>query len=193
VKPVLSSLRAQYRACYDAGLVRDANLTGTVALKLSIAPTGAVTSAGADAASTLTDAGVTGCIAEATKAVTFPKAPGSTEFTYPIELTPGAPPEVGKGGVEAVEVQKGIRGASDKTRACFEAGLKKDPALAGTLKLKFTITAKGTVLKVDAVADSTLKDADVQKCVLEVVKGVAFPKPKKPTEVVYPLELKAPG
>jgi hypothetical protein len=192
VKPVLAPLRARYRACYDAGLIRDANLGGKVVLKLDIAPSGALTAVEADTSSTLSDAGVTGCIVEATKPLTFPAAERKTDFTYPIELTPGAPPEVSKDGLEAIEIHKVIRGVSDKTRACFEAGLKKDPALAGTLKLKFSIGGKGTLLKMEAAPDSTLKAADVQKCVLDAVRGLSFPKPKKRTDVVYPLELRAP-
>jgi hypothetical protein len=36
-----------------------------------------------------------------------------------------------------------------------------------------------------------MKDADIQKCVIDVVKDVTFPKPKKWTEVTYTIEFRA--
>ena len=62
------------------------------------------------------------------------------------------------------------RGAADKTRGCYEAGLAKDPKLSGTLKVKFSVSTKGALLGTEALKDSTLKDADVTKCLLDVVK-----------------------
>jgi hypothetical protein len=192
VKPVIVALRARYHACYDAGLARDPGLKGTLALDLTIAPAGTVTSVGAGEASTLTDAGVTGCIAEATKAAVFPQAEGKTTIVLPLAFEPGAPAEVSKGGLDAAEIHKALRGASDKVRVCFETALKTTPTLGGTVKVKFSVTTKGSLIDVSALKDSTLKDKDLHKCVLEVVKGVSFPKPKKKTDVVYPFELKAP-
>jgi hypothetical protein len=190
VKPVLVSLRAAYRGCYDAVLVNNPGLSGTVALKLLIAPSGSVNGVAADASSSLNDAGLTGCLIDVTKAATFPKADGPTSIVYPIELVSGGAPEVNKGGLDAAEIHKGIRGAHEKMRACHEAGLKKDPAFAGTVKLKFNVDLKGNVPKIEALKDSSVTDPDIRKCVVEAVKGVTFPKPKKWTEVVYPIEFR---
>jgi hypothetical protein len=191
IKPVLVGLRAAYRGCYDAVLVNNPGLTGTLSLKVAIQPSGAVDAVATDGSQALTDAGLGGCIADVTKTARFPKAEGPSSITYPLEFAADPAPEVNKGGLDAAEIQKEIRGAHDKMRSCFEAGLKKDAAFAGSMKLKFAIDLKGHVPKVEAAKGSSLKDPDVEKCIFEVVKGITFPKPKRWTEVTYPIELKA--
>jgi hypothetical protein len=191
IKPVLIAMRPAFRGCYDAVLVNNPGLTGTLALKIAIQPSGSVESVGTDAASSLNDTGLSTCVAEVTKAATFPKAEGPSTYTYPIEFTADTAPEVNKGGLEAVEVQKGIRSAHDKMRNCFEAGVKKEPGFSGIVKIKFSIDQKGKPINASIAKDSPLKDGDVPKCVLEVVKGTTFSKPKKWTEVVYPIEFRA--
>jgi hypothetical protein len=175
ITPVLIAMRPAFRGCYDAVLVNNPGLTGTLALKVSIKPSGDVEAVGTDAASSLNDTGLSTCIADVTKAAKFPTAEGPSAHTYPIEFAVDAAPEVNKGGLDAAEIQKGIRGEHDKMRNCFEAGVKKDPAFAGVVKIKFAIDQKGKAINASIAKDSPLKDGDV---------------PKKWTEVVYPSEFR---
>lgn len=80
----------EVRSCYNAGLTKDPNLQGRVAVNFVIAGTGKVASAVVQE-STIKDASVGNCIAKAVKRWTFPKprGGGNVIVTYPFNLTPG--------------------------------------------------------------------------------------------------------
>jgi hypothetical protein len=80
------------------------------------------------------------------------------------------PPEV---------VKRIVRANFPRLRACYEAGLKTDPALAGVVAVRFRIDTDGSVVGValDATA-STLTDAAVRGCVLGVYRTLSFPEPE---------------
>jgi hypothetical protein len=94
-----------------------------------------------------------------------------------------------KAGRLAPEVIQGVvRQNFGKFRACYEAGLKKDPKLAGDIKVRFVIKEDGTVT--DAKDEgSTLADKDVVACVVGAVSPMTFPKPEGGiVTVVYPIK-----
>ena len=80
----------EVRSCYNAGLTKDPNLQGRVAVNFVIAGTGKVASAVVQE-STIKDASVGNCVAKAVKRWTFPKprGGGNVIVTYPFNLTPG--------------------------------------------------------------------------------------------------------
>jgi hypothetical protein len=64
-----------------------------------------------------------------------------------------------------------------EARACFEAGRKKQPKLAGQLVINFEIDAAGSVVDTSqGMQDGQLDDAEVVACVSAVVKKIKFPK-----------------
>ncbi len=74
-------------------------------------------------------------------------------------------------------------------RVCYENGLRRDPRLAGTVSVAFIIDANGAT---GSVGDkgSTMTDAGVLSCVVDVYRGMTFPKPENGTvTVLYPLQL----
>lgn len=77
------------------------------------------------------------------------------------------------------DVLKTMRPQQGKVHACFSAGVKRDPSTSGEIKVKFVITNDGAVRawKDDG---SSMTDADVTKCVGELVKNLRFPKQKSP-------------
>lgn len=78
------------RMCYEAGLKRDPNLSGRVAVEFVIDRDGSVTSA-VDGGSDLPDQEVVRCIANAYRQLTFPAPPkGPVELIYPFVFSPGA-------------------------------------------------------------------------------------------------------
>jgi TonB family protein len=81
----------EIRACYNAGLVRDPSLRGRVAVQFSIAGTGRVASA-VVGESTLTDAAVGRCMAQAVARWQFPRPPGGgiVIVSYPFTVEPAA-------------------------------------------------------------------------------------------------------
>jgi TonB family protein len=80
----------EVRSCYNAGLTKDPNLQGRVAVNFVIAGTGKVASAVVQE-STIKDQSVGNCIAKAVKRWSFPKprGGGNVIVTYPFNLTPG--------------------------------------------------------------------------------------------------------
>jgi outer membrane biosynthesis protein TonB len=69
--------------------------------------------------------------------------------------------------------------AQGKVQACFRAGKKRDPSVSGEVKIRFVITNDGDV-RVWKDDMSSMSDAEVTKCVGEVIKTLKFPKQKSP-------------
>ncbi len=80
----------EVRYCYNQALARDPNAKGRVAIQFTIGGTGKVPSAVVQE-STLKDAAVGNCVAQAVRRWTFPKPEGggSVIVTYPFVLEPG--------------------------------------------------------------------------------------------------------
>lgn len=74
----------EVRFCYEQALTRRPDAEGRVAVSFVIAPSGAVQSA--SASSTLSDAQVGSCVANAVRTWTFPQAPSPTGVTYPFMM-----------------------------------------------------------------------------------------------------------
>ncbi len=73
-----------------------------------------------------------------------------------------------------------------ETRACYEKELAQKPNLAGRLNLHFTIDAEGKVSEAK-ISETTLNDANVEACIVDLVKTWQFPKSKEGQTVVdYP-------
>lgn len=75
-------------------------------------------------------------------------------------------------------------------RQCYEATLKKEPALAGVVKLDFDIVTGGLVEKAKIKDTSSLKNEEVHTCLLATLKTLKFPEPPagtKSVNVIYPL------
>jgi len=80
----------EIRSCYNAGLTKDPNLQGRVAVNFVITGTGKVGSSVVQE-STIKDASVANCVAKAVKRWQFPKprGGGNVIVTYPFNLSPG--------------------------------------------------------------------------------------------------------
>ncbi len=79
----------EFRRCYEAGLGRDATLSGRVNVRFVISRQGTVASA-SDGGSSLPDAQVRDCVINAFKPLEFPKPEnGTVTVVYPIMLAPG--------------------------------------------------------------------------------------------------------
>lgn len=98
-----------------------------------------------------------------------------------------------KGALDKDIVRRIVRSHITEVRACYTAGLARDPTLMGRIAIEFTIGATGDVTAVE-VGDSTLRDPEVADCIVEAVGSFKFPKPEGGAVVVvtYPFVL-APG
>jgi hypothetical protein len=85
-------VRARYglfRACYEAGLGRHADLQGTIIVRFAIGRDGKVSYVSIASGTDLPDCGVTRCIGEAFNHLEFPAPEGGVvTVQYPLMLKP---------------------------------------------------------------------------------------------------------
>lgn len=97
-----------------------------------------------------------------------------------------------RGRLPAAEIQRTVRENYGTFRACYEAGLKRDPSLTGRVVTEFVIDRKGGVSSVK-LRESTLPDPVATDCIVEHFRELRFPAPDGGiVTVVYPIQF-APG
>lgn len=83
-------------------------------------------------------------------------------------------------------VTKEVRARLGAVKACYERALKRNPNLSGKVKIRWTITAAGTVAAVEIDEDS-MGDAEVSSCIKGLVLRWRFPAPSGGSvEVTFP-------
>ena len=98
-----------------------------------------------------------------------------------------APSAAGPDGrIPPEAIQSAVRARFDAFRACYEAGLTKDPKLAGTVTVKYAIAKDGTTVGA-ADEKSTLPDKDVVACIVGEFGKVTYPTGGENATVVYPI------
>ncbi len=108
----------------------------------------------------------------------------------PVMPTDGGAPGPVRGWLEPSVIQSTARQSFDRFRACYETGLRSDPALAGKVAVKFVIERDGHVVHSE-LAGTTLRDPEVVRCVVDQWRTVVFPPPKCDAPgpiVVYPID-----
>jgi hypothetical protein len=86
------------------------------------------------------------------------------------------------------EIQKVIRAHFKEFRACYDAGLKREPTLEGRIQLRFVISREGTVIQVTDTGELKARAPEVSSCAIEVMSALVFPKPDGGiVTVVYPI------
>jgi len=84
-------------------------------------------------------------------------------------------------------IQRIVRQSFGRLRACYQAGLDRDPSLEGRIAVKFVIDRDGEVTMA-SVAERTLPDVTVATCVAQTYEAMTFPKPAGGiVTVVYPV------
>lgn len=91
------------------------------------------------------------------------------------------------GSLDKNIIRRIVRAHVNEVRSCYNAGLAKDPALAGKLVVRFELGADGKVTHVE-IADDQLSDAAVGACVAKAVERWTFPKSEGGIVVSYPFE-----
>jgi hypothetical protein len=84
-------------------------------------------------------------------------------------------------------IQRIIRQNFGRFRACYEAGLQRNPSLHGTVSTRFVIGRDGAVSNVSD-GGSSMPDPAVTSCVHRAFYGVSFPQPEGGiVTVTYPI------
>ena len=101
-----------------------------------------------------------------------------------------APSDI-SGSYDPALIAKEIRRYLGGIKACYESGLKRNPAITGKLVVHFTISSVGKVTSAK-IEDDSLRDVEVADCVKSRVGGWRFPAPEGgPVEVSYPFIFQA--
>lgn len=74
-------------------------------------------------------------------------------------------------------IQHYIREQRNQLRSCYERRLQHDPDLVGRVEVTFVISDNGQVASA-TVAESELGDPEVEDCVVDVFRGLTFPRPE---------------
>jgi hypothetical protein len=82
-----------------------------------------------------------------------------------------------KGRLPVEVIDRILRQNFGRFRLCYEAGLGKNPALAGSVATSFTIGKDGSVASVKEPSGS-LSDAATRSCVASHYKSLSFPQPE---------------
>jgi hypothetical protein len=84
-------------------------------------------------------------------------------------------------------IQRIVRMNDGRYRACYERGLRTNPALAGRVTVKFVVDRTGAVaLATDGGSD--IPDESVRRCVIAAFGSLTFPAPDSGTvTVAYPI------
>ncbi len=104
------------------------------------------------------------------------------------EAGAGAKAEEPAGRMDPAEIQKVVRANFKSLRACYEAGLQKNPNLEGRIGVRFVIGKDGRVSDTGENEPSTIPDPAVVKCVVDAFGLLQFPAPENViVKVVYPI------
>jgi hypothetical protein len=110
-------------------------------------------------------------------------------FAQMRELPKEPTPVVIDNRLRSTEIQSVVRSAYPKLRACYETHVAAVPDAEGKIVMGFSIDAEGRAQDVKATEDSTLQDAQLQRCFVEVFGTLTFPAAGKNTTVTYPIAL----
>ncbi len=101
---------------------------------------------------------------------------------------PPARPRDAVGRIPPETIQAAVRSRFGAMKSCYEAGLARNPALAGRVTVKYVIARDGTTM--DAADEgSTLPDREVVACVVGEFRKLTYPRPDDGyVTVVYPVE-----
>ncbi len=96
------------------------------------------------------------------------------------------PPEV-TGALAREVVEGAVRGRAGVLRFCYERARSRSPRLQGEVRVDFTISATGTVVRA-RIGRTSLHSADTESCVLAQLYRVRFPAPERgEVTVSYPM------
>jgi hypothetical protein len=106
-----------------------------------------------------------------------------------VTMTQGTP--VVLGSLDAEIIRRIVREHASQIRYCYETELTRTPGLLGKIVMKWIINGEGRVMQAQ-VAETQMKNANVENCLATKIKTWTFPKPKGGGMVVvnYPFVFK---
>jgi len=113
-------------------------------------------------------------------------SPTPTSTSQPGEVTV-------MGHVDPAPFVAVIRKSNPEFRACYEAGLERNPDLTGRIAIAFVVGSNGALIRAE-IERSTLNDAATEACVLRSFRTLRFPAPAGGgvVKLTYPLQFGSP-
>jgi len=92
-----------------------------------------------------------------------------------VLIVPGKTTVVG--GLAREVIARVIQEHQSEIKYCYEVQLNRNPSLAGKVTVLFTIDGTGTVADTQ-LAETTLNNAETEKCMLAKIRRWKFPEPE---------------
>jgi pSer/pThr/pTyr-binding forkhead associated (FHA) protein len=109
-----------------------------------------------------------------------------------VTMTQGTPTILGS--LDPEIIRRIVREHAGQIRYCYESELTRTPGIFGKIVMKWIINGEGRVMQAQ-VAETQMKNANVENCLATKIKTWSFPKPKGGGMVVvnYPFVFKQGG
>lgn len=104
----------------------------------------------------------------------------------------GSPEPIVMGAIDTDAIARAIAAHRDEIKYCYEKEINADnPDMAGRVSIRFVIGASG-VVNTAGVASTSLRNANTEKCVVDVIRRIQFPPVRGGgiAEVTYPFVFK---
>ena len=115
-----------------------------------------------------------------------------TKGDHEVTMTQGSPMVMGS--LDKEIIRRIVQEHASQIRYCYEHELTRTPGIFGKIMMKWVISGEGKVNQ-SQVAESQMKNSNVEQCIARKIQGWVFPKPKGGGIVVvsYPFVFKQSG
>lgn len=107
----------------------------------------------------------------------------------PVPGMGDGPEPIIQGNLDRDIIRRVVRSHVDDVRDCYNAGLRNNAALGGTLTIDFTIDARGRVKQSKPADGGEFDDPKVAQCIADAIGGWEFPETGGEVTVSYPFTL----
>lgn len=90
-------------------------------------------------------------------------------------------------GISQDRVEEVVADRSASLRACYEEGLTRNKDLRGAIAVKMNVAETGRVTEASSAQGTTMPDAAVVSCVVDIMKTLEFGAQEAPQTVRYAL------
>lgn len=107
----------------------------------------------------------------------------------PVPGMADGPEPIIQGNLDRDIIRRVVRSNVDDVRDCYNAGLRNNAALGGTLTIDFTIDARGRVAQSKPADGGDFEDPKVAQCIADAIANWEFPASGGEVTVSYPFNL----
>jgi hypothetical protein len=165
-----------FRRCYEEGLRRNQQLSGSVSFELGKQSGESATQL---SESTIRDESVTQCVLREARHLELPWGDnaGETMADVKVSLSTGDEPVPTPHVVpHADELREALHASWPAVQQCYAGELSRRPDAGGRMELRFRAKSSGEILEVSEQEEPRFGDVDVTRCVLGVYRTAKLPK-----------------